>query len=148
MIAHPGERPRRRRFRIAAYAVHQSRSRPPCRDVEAGFVGFGPTLAITGERCIDQPLVKRREILITKTELLAHTGGEVGNKDIGCADETVHDVSRRRLGEIKGEPPLVTRGEHPCVILVALRAGRQLRYRAVRIACARWLDLDYVGSEV
>ena len=49
VVAHAGERARRRCACIRAAAVHQARARPVGRQIEAGFGHFGPSLTVTGE---------------------------------------------------------------------------------------------------
>ena len=148
VVAHAGDRARRRGVLVGAHQIHQARARPIGVAVEAGLVGFLALFAVAGERGIDQPLVERREFLIGDAEPLAHGGRKIGDEDVGLGDEAMQHRLAFRLGEVEREALLVAGLQHPGEIVLAGGISRQVRQVAIGIARSRRLDLDHVGAEI
>ena len=85
VIAHAGDRSRRRRVFVGAHQVHQARSRPIGVAIEAGLVGFIAFFAVAGEGCVDQPVVGRRQMVVGDTEPRPHLRRVIGDEDVGFA---------------------------------------------------------------
>src|SRR5439155_141610 len=100
---------RRHRLRRRANGVHQTRPRPPCRDIEARLGRLGAVFAITGERRVDQPVVQRRECFIADAKLFADGGGVVGDEDICLRGKPLDRDLALRFRHIDREAALVAR---------------------------------------
>ncbi len=148
VVAHAGDRARRRGVLIGAHQIHQARARPIGVAVETGLVGLLALFAVAGERAIDQTLVERVEFLVGDAKPLSHRGGKIRDEDIGLGDEAIQHRLSLRLGEVERKALLVAGFQHPREIERTVRVSRQVRQVAIGIACYRRLDLDHVGAEI
>ena len=148
MIAHAGDRTRRRDAGIRAHQIHQARARPIGIAVEAGLVGLVAFFAVAGERCIDQALVERCKLGVSQPEPGAHGGRKIGDKDVGVGGEAMQHRLAFRLGEIERQAPLVAGFQQPGEIVRAGGIARQIRQVAIGIAGSRRFDLDHLGAEI
>ena len=148
VVAHAGDRARRRGVFIGAHQIHQAGARPIGVAVEAGLVGFLALFAVAGERRIDQAIVERRQLGKGQSEPLAHRRREIGDEDVGLGHETAQHRLSFRLGKIERQAPLVAGLQHPRIIVLAGRVSRQIRQVPIGIAEARRFDLDDVGAEI
>lgn len=148
MIAHPGDRARRRGIGVGAHQIHQARARPIGVAVEAGLVGLLALFAIAGERCIDQAVVEVSEMVVGQPEPAAHRRREVGDENVRLGDEAMQHRLGFRLGEVERQAPLVAGFQQPREIVLAARIAREIRQVAVGIARAGRLDLDHVGAKI
>jgi hypothetical protein len=125
--------------------VHQAGAGPVGGGVEAGAGRLLAHLAVGGDRAVDEARVDREQALSVDLQTLAHRQGEVGDEDVGRAEQTVKHRQPRGVFQIDGEAPLVAGRQLPPVIRdLAGNRGR----RPPRIAGARRLDLDHLGAEV
>ena len=148
VVAHAGDRARRRGVVVGAHQIHQARARPIGVAVEAGLVGFLALFAVAGEGGIDQPLVVRREVIIGDAEPRAHRRRKIGDEDVGLGGEAMQHRLSLGLGEVEREAPLVAGFQQPREIVLADGVARQVRQVAVGIAGSGRLDLDHVGAEI
>ncbi len=148
MVAHAGDRTRRRGVYLRAHQIHQPRARPIGVAVEAGLVGLLALFAVAGERRIDQPRIERRKLRPGDAEPAAHRRRKIGDEDVGFHGEPVQHRLAFRLREVERQAALVAGFQEPGEIVLAARIARQVRQIAIGIARARRLDLDDAGAEI
>ncbi len=131
MVAHAGDRARRRGVDVGAHEVHQAGARPIGVAVEARLVGLLALLAIAGERGVDQPLVLRREMIVGDAELRAHLRRIVGDEDVDLLGELVQHRLSFRLRRDRAPGPRLLRFSSSHAKLCSLTGypGRFGRFR-------------------
>ncbi len=147
MIAHAGQRSRRRAGVVRPHEVHHARARPPGIAVEAGLVRLLAVLAVAGEGCVDEPLVERREIPVGDAEAPAHGRRKIGDEDVGARHHPVEHRLPVRFAQIERQALLVAGFQHPGPIVLGFGISRQLRQLPERISRRR-LDLDHLRAEI
>jgi hypothetical protein len=107
VVAHAGDRARRRGVEVGAHQIHQARAGPIGIAIEAGLVGLLALFAIAGERGIDQPIVERTELVISDAEPLPHRRRKIGDEDVGFRGKAAQHLLTFRLAEVEREALLV-----------------------------------------
>ncbi len=108
--------------------VHQACARPVGRRVEARPGRLFAHLAIGGDRAVDEPRVDREQVAGGDLQTLAHRQGEVGDEDVGRAQQAIKH--REALGnlEIDGQAPLVAGRQLPPVVHGLAGTGDDARH--------------------
>jgi hypothetical protein len=128
-----------------AHHVHQAGARPVGGGVEAGARRLLAGLAVGGDRAVDQPRVDRQQVGGGDLQALAHRQREIGDEDVGRADQALQHAQALAMLEVDREAALVARRQLPPVVG---DLARHRRRGPPRIAGARRLDLDHLGAEV
>ncbi len=145
VVAHAGHRADRFGLRRGPHHVHQPSARPVGGRIEAGAGRLRSRLAVGRDRAVDQPRIDRQQVGGGDLQALAHRRREVGDEDVGRADQPIEDGEALGVLEIDRQALLVAGCELPPV--VGGLAGDRNRC-APRIAGARRLELDHLGAEI
>ncbi len=147
MIAHPRQRARRRRIRRGTHEVHQSRSRPERRRIEAAAWRLLAPLTVRGDRRVDQPRVQGSEILPADAEPRARIERRVGDEHVGGPHEAMQDGPTLRAAEVERQPALGAVVDDPPIVVRTVGNAGSARAMAIGVAVGR-LELDDVGAEI
>ena len=145
MVAHARHGAGRLRLGGGPHHVHQAGAGPVGGRVEACAGRLLAGLAIGRDRAVDEPRVDREQVSGGNLQALAHRQGEVGDEDVGRADQAVQNAKPLGVLEIDRQALLVAGRQLPPVVRDL--AGDRRR-RPPRITGLRRLDLDYPGAEV
>ena len=97
----------RQRAAVAAPGVAGNAGQRQVVDVVPGAITIRPTLAITGDRHVDQPWVDRLECLVTDAQLVHHAGTKLFEHDVVLADQLLDHLHRFGPLEIEGDAAFV-----------------------------------------
>jgi hypothetical protein len=111
----------------------------------AGLLGIGPGLAVAGDADHDQPRVDGRERIEAEPPLLHRAGPEILDQDVGLRDELLDQVLAGRLAGVDLDRLLVAGDDRPPQRLAVRLLAAPFPHR---VAGARLLDLDHLGTEI
>ena len=97
----------RQRAAVAAPGVAGDTGQRQVVDVVPGAITIRPTLAVAGDRHIDQPWVDRLECLVTDAQLVHHAGTKLFEHDVVLANQLLDHLHRFGPLEIEGDAALV-----------------------------------------
>ncbi len=147
MVAHSGERARRRRVRRMPDEVHEPGARPERRRVEAAAGGLLARFAVGGHRGVDEPRIEMVQVLPADAQALAGVERRIGHEHVGALDEPAQHLPALGLAQIQGQPALGAVVDDPAVVVRALGHSRPRGAVAIGIAVGR-LHLHDVGAEI
>lgn len=75
--------------------------------VVAGEVVVWPSLAVTGQRAVDDPRVDRRNLGIVDPQALLDVGAELLEDNVGITDQPVEDLASLVALEVEPDAPLI-----------------------------------------
>ena len=108
-------------------------------------MGVGTGLPVARYPNQDDPRIALAENVVTQVPLLQRARAEVLHHDVGLLDEIEEQLAAARPTQVQRDGSLVAgvhRPEHVVPVDFGLAPGAQ------RVRCARWLDLDDVGTHV
>src|SRR5207244_11065823 len=121
--------------------------RPVGREVESGKSRVRSSVAVAGDVGVNQPRIELRDMVIVELEFLAGGMRRVDDEHVRPLGQALDNFCRVRRFEINRYPTLVSIVQMPYVGILGLRLRRNLVPDPPQFAF-RWLDFDYVGTEV